>query len=203
MSLDVILLGLPAKIRRLRGNNAGVTPLTKAVRTVNYNVGTTAVAGIVDDFQNWRPDHYTEALLLTGLSPNNALETSTEVCNITGPGVLDGVWLLMYTRNAVITGSPYIYGVEIIVDGVDIVPPGWRLDQSLVSTPSYYILGDAPLGDFHVRLAYGTSSVRFPVFAPSSFRIPFKESLVVNLIHYETGSANFRTACWVNAWKTE
>jgi hypothetical protein len=206
MSLIAPLLGLPGKIRKLRGHNAPKLPLSakgSAVQSWGTNNQTQAIQ---NDVPTWGPVEHSHAIEV--ISQNNALETTTEVCNISGRGAINGVWLLLYTSgtnfNAGDAGT-YEYGLEILVDGVDIMPPNWRLSEYL---SAYRVFIDSPLGGVRIiqsTIAYadGFTERTLCEFAKSSLVVPFDSSLVVNLIHYESQSALAKAKCWVNAWETE
>jgi len=206
MSLIAPLLSVPGRVRKLRGHSAPKLPLStkgSAVQSWQTNTNTDDVLLVVP---NWGPLEYSHVLSVA--SQNNEFQTETEVCNISGRGAVDGVWLLFYTSDANFTVSDrgtYEYGLEILVDGVDIMPAGWRLSESVTE---YEVDVDSPLGGVRItksRVAYAdwSSERTYCEFAKSSLVIPFASSLVVNLVHYKSQSARVTAKCWVNAWETE
>lgn len=206
MSLAALLLGLPAKVFKLRGNNAPVTPIVPPEFVFNYQYtghSTSTAPNFTSQFApRWHPDLYSHGIIdQNGL--NNASIVSTEVCNLTGKGAIDGAWIKIYVFPSGIQSTPN-YGLEIIVDGVNIVPSDWRLTTLMVANAC---LVGGPLGragihkNFSPNSNSGADEAHFTCHASP---IPFKESLVVNLVHYASSMTTLmKVSCYVNAWLTE
>lgn len=193
MSLAALLLGLPAKVFKLRGHNAPVVPFT-SLRGPVHSIYQT-VNSDLDEPHTWSHS-------LAVIGQNNAVQTSTEVCSLSGKGAIDGAWIRTHNANS---SNPYTfsYGIEIIVDGQDIIPAGWRHEKSVMSEGT--MLVSSPVGGcgFAVNLFSNTFRNR-AVFERASAPIPFKSSLVINLIHYSSAATTFlKTNVHVNAWLTE
>lgn len=204
MSLAALLLGLPAKVFKLRGHNAPATPIVPPQYYSNYQYTnhSTTLGNFTSYASRWHPDVYSHGLLdQNGL--NNSTIVSTEVCSLTGKGAIDGSWIKIYVFSQGIQSTP-IYGLEIIVDGVNIVPSDWRLTQ-LMGANSCLVGG--PIGRAGIHKNFSPSSgfgADEGHFTCCNSPIPFKESLVVNLVHYATAqTTTMKVSCYVNAWLTE
>jgi hypothetical protein len=199
MSILVPLLGLPSKIRKLRAHHAPTGELTPSAEVTAVYSSLATVSG------GWKPTVFSDALEeQPGL--NNASIVTTEVASYTGAGALDGVWVSTRTTANLSISSLYSYGLEVIVDGVDLMPAGWRHTGTFSSGIQLWA-ARAALGGVVQTSATGnvTGTVLMPPqFGRASAPVPFQSSLVVNLVHYETEQTlAMRTSCWVNAWKTE
>jgi hypothetical protein len=189
MSLAAILLGVPGRLRKLRGLNVGVTPLTP-----DGGAGDLTVLETYFIRETTRPFIFSHALTEQA-GQNNASQSSVEVASLTGPGAINGIWVQTRTKTTGINAL-FDYGLEVLVDGVDIIPAGWKHTDT---ANGYYVGATCPLG--------GARIMRDPYdvfYFPAPFVIPFKSTLVVNLIHNETeATTTLLTSVWVNAWKTE
>jgi hypothetical protein len=193
MSLVAVLLGVPGKLRRLRGHNA---PVRQTLTPMGPHYVFLSDGGPA----SWHPPLWTHAVEALQ-APNNAAVVKTEVCSLTGPGAVDAVWLK--TRaNGIATNTLVSYGLEVLVDGVDLMPGDWRHEHNPFRERSH--LYSAAIGGVHPTYQYVGASGGYsnPNFVRASVPIPFDQSLVVNVVHYETESTLLFTDCWVNAWNT-
>jgi hypothetical protein len=202
MSLVSLLLGLPSKVKKLRGNNAPAVPLTLPANTMDeLQLVASSYGNLTQFVREWRPpgfSHYVEHRSL-----NNASVVSIPVADISGKGTFDAVWLLMRREDS--TGAKLVeYEVEVIVDGVNI-SPGFLMSVSMsdgrLGAWSHSVVGGASITpNFSLQANSGAYE---PQWAKATSPIPFKQSLVVNIIHKTSDTLYAYTRCWVNAWLTE
>jgi hypothetical protein len=198
MSLVATLLGVPGMLKKLQVSNAAKTPIVASPAVISEALDDSSALSSASN--RFRPVVFSHALEdLAG--QNNASEVTTEVANMTGPGVVNGVWLMTRSPSSVAGSVLFRYGVQILVDGEDVLPAGWRHEGTMsqryvgISSP---LGGAALVANFN---ATANASAIEPHFACAPFKVEFRTSLVVNLVHYETeGTSQVRTYCWVNAW---
>lgn len=205
MSLAALLLGLPAKVFKLRGHNAPATPIVPPQYVEKYQYrayNTTSNASFAAQIEKWHPALYSHGII-EQLGLNNAAVVSTEVCRLTGRGAIDGAWIKITVTTSGLTGTAS-YGMEIIVDGVNIVPNDWRLNRVLQANSC---LMGCTIGRAGIHVNFSSASnagADEGHFTCCNSPIPFKESLVVNLVHYQTNqTGSLKVSCYVNAWLTE
>ena len=208
MSLAALLLSLPGKVRKLRGNNAPAFPLflpQTTVRSDLFNIPT-----VSRYYQNGSCPLATHYLSKSGT--NNSVISSHEVANISGTGVVNGIWV--HSGSSSEAALLQDWGLEIIIDGVDRTPAGWSHRMSHANRSGYNraaIAFTPAIGGVHYGLESANSSSSVSIIyvyyravgVTASVPVPFNSSLVVNLIHKESNSSSFGAACWVNAWLTE
>ena len=202
MSLTALLLGLPGKVRKLRAFDAPKIPL--------HVPGYSYQSGLTTNYTYERSCPLYSASL-EKLGTNNAVVASYEVINLSGKGAVNGVWVS--TISATGTGAPIqLWGLEILLDGTDITPPGWvhNVVPSFGETRRFCFTSPA-IGGVQANKTADSSTSTYRQFTythvmvPASVPIPFDSSLVVNFIHLESNSSNsnIKNTCWVNAWLTE
>jgi hypothetical protein len=202
MSIASLLLGLPGAVKRLRGHNAPKAPLPLN-NEVSSVVGDTYASYLVASHAHWKPTIFTHGVEHRAL--NNSAQVSTEVANLSGRGAFDAVWLLtrLTTANNKISYT-YSYRVEILVDGVDVAPLLYAHTDTWQR--GGYAGVSAAVGGARIWSNANPASDAGgyePHWERFSVPIPFRNSLVVNLIHETTNSVDLYTRCWVNAWLTE
>jgi hypothetical protein len=205
MSLDALLLGLPGKIRKLRGNDAPKTPLH--VPESIYEKG-------YPNYDRYYVSCPLYSASLTKLGTNNTVVASHEVLNLSGKGAVNGVWVNSLTDGNTVAGTAIQrWGLEILVDGTDITPPGWVHTVSDVFSVDggLYCRTSPAIGGVQSNITAHAAATGYAlitishVMVPASVPIPFDSSLVVNFIHLESNSTStyYTNTCWVNAWLTE
>lgn len=211
MSLTSLLLGVPGKLRKLRGQNAPKMPLPTLPAKISIDNGDTWAW----DTKVWDCPVYTHSIVQPGL--NNAVETRYEVVNLSGKGAVDGIWVSTQPTSILHIGASNVvevqtWGIEVLLDGVDVAPSGWKHN---CNGTGHIFHGVSPVigGCESLLTGYGydgsetnytTRRIWSDIMRRASVPIPFNESLVVTLIHIETNSSTRnKTTCYVNAWLTE
>jgi hypothetical protein len=177
-------------------------PLVLPANTIDeLQLSADVYGNLLQFVREWRPpgfSHYVEHR-----SPNNASVVSIPVADISGKGTFDAVWLLMRREDS--TGAKLVeYEVEVIVDGVNI-SPGFLMSVSMLNLRigawSHSVVGGVSITpNFSLQ---SNSGAYEPQWAKATSPIPFKQSLVVNIIHKTSDTLYAYTRCWVNAWLTE
>ena len=207
MSIDALLLGLPGKIRKLRAFSPPKTPLH--LPTSVYQSGGTS-------YREYEAACPLYSAALTKAGTNNSVVASHEVLNLSGKGAVNGVWVNSLTDGvSAPSGGTIIqmWGLEIILDGTDITPPGWvHTVNKYFSSSSQFCRTSPAIGGVQASKTarydggsgYNVSTYTH-LMVPASVPIPFDSSLVVNFIHLQSNvtSTAYKNTCWVNAWLTE
>lgn len=228
MSLDAALLSLIPGVRKLRGLRVPKLPAAESI-SPNYS----RMENMLQDFtisdeastaKYRRLKHETHGLYLPLQA--TAVPQSFEICNLSGPGVINGLWLVGSLR---FYSSDYQnLGVSCIIDGVEIIDQSWTYDQLNVPTGENYNTGNLGttgsllipfIGTCHRTWNYygyevGGNYKKYAVARmnnePQQVPFYFKNSLSVKLIrkYCECGITDTRlrecgSRLSVSAWQTE
>jgi hypothetical protein len=215
MSLIAPLLVLPSRLRKLRQFNAPkiLTNITPGVLTLAPGSTDSGNSIRLQDCNNFanklRPIAKTFTKVVEGR--NDAVVVSVPAVNLAGPGAVDGVWWAVRTNLSSTNPNDapaFNFGVEVKIDGVDVVNPAYRISGRVSSSFGYMffssVIGSADVKHtgFYDRAPIGRVSAEFE---RASVPWPFKNSLEINVVHYETerSGAAIALTLWANAWQTE
>ena len=204
MSLIAPLLGLPGRVRKLRGHNAPKLPAVESIappvtQCENAHWTPLGQANEQSQISRLRQPHETHFAFL--IAQNNAVVLLDEACNITGKGSLHGVWLTY--SGYLLSGTTWArFGANIIVDGVELVDQNWEFDTRVypAGDQSNIISEGGPLNDAVVIPLIGTLAFQWNyentervvtrAFVPLQKPLVFDGSLVINLVHKESEAAS-------------
>lgn len=199
MSIASLLLGLPGAVKRLRGHNAPKMPLHLPCPSISHTESPTNQPQFDATSSRWRPAPVSHEIEHSSL--NNSSVVSVEAVNLSGPGAFDGVWLMTRRTSNTSGYATFEYDIEVLVDGVDVAPAAFA-HQGVIQNGAWGVLASAAAGAVSITPNNSTTAYRAQ-WERASAPIPFKSSLVVNLIHRSSNVLTLKTKCWVNAWQTE
>ena len=195
MSLIAPLLGLPGRVRKLRGYNApklptagSISPVVTKADNQSWEIAIQNVAH--SQITRLVQAHETHFAFLK--AQNNAVELSEPACDITGSGALYGVWMI-YSGYLEETNSWIRIGASVVVDGVELVDQAWEWDSRVFPSGEASGLVSADGTRTAVKIPFlGTlehvtgGGVYKKEYVPLLKPLRFDQSLEINLIHKES-----------------